>query len=188
MKILFLTNNPTIAQPLISFLKTNNDIYHCDYLLHKENLLAINPDIIISYNYRYILDKEIITFMEQKKGAINLHISYLPYNRGADPNFWSIVEGTPTGVTIHKIDKGLDTGDILLQKKVAILSSDTLATSYKRLHKEIQKLFISRWENIRNGTINPKKQKGTGTYHARKDFYNLKIKILRRLLKKDNFI
>ena len=184
MKILLLTNNLLIAQPLINFLKKNNNIYHGDYLLNKKNLLLINPDMIISYNYRYILDKDVIAFIERKKGAINLHISYLPYNRGTDPNFWSIVEGTPTGVTIHKINKGLDTGDILLQKRVPIQNSDTLETSYKKLHRVLQELFISHWDNIKNGTLIPRKQKGKGTYHTQKDFYNLKVRTLRLLLKK----
>ena len=49
--------------------------------------------------------------------AINLHISYLPWNRGADPNLWSAV-GMPKGVTIHYINDGFDTGDILFQKAI----------------------------------------------------------------------
>ncbi|MCL0081308.1 hypothetical protein M1N64_03665 [Peptococcaceae bacterium] len=43
--------------------------------------------------------------------AINLHISFLPWNRGADPNFWSFIENAPVGVSIHYLDEGIDTGD-----------------------------------------------------------------------------
>ena len=51
---------------------------------------------------------------------VNLHISYLPWNRGAHPNFWSFFDATPTGVSIHLIDKGIDTGPIIVQKKVKL--------------------------------------------------------------------
>ena len=53
-----------------------------------------------------------------KNNIINLHISYLPYNRGAHPNFWSFVENTPSGVSIHQVDSGIDTGKIVIQKQI----------------------------------------------------------------------
>lgn len=178
MKILFLTNN-----------KITDTLYHwlcfregnVDYLEDKFDAYQwsfYNPDLIISYNYKHIIDEEIINL---GRNIINLHISYLPYNRGADPNFWSIVDGTPSGVTIHKIDKGIDTGDILLQKTVDIKDTDTLGSSYTKLHREIQKLFIDNWESIRDNKIKPTPQVGKGTYHAVKDFYKLRVGVLKRL-------
>lgn len=53
-----------------------------------------------------------------KTPVLNLHISYLPWNRGANPNFWSFVENTKKGVTIHEIDEKLDKGKILLRKEL----------------------------------------------------------------------
>ncbi|MCD8568399.1 MAG: formyl transferase, partial [Geovibrio sp.] len=76
----------------------------------------IKPDLIISYSYRYIIGEDVISAMNG--GIINLHISYLPWNKGADPNIWSFLENTPKGVTIHKIDEGLDTGEILVQEEL----------------------------------------------------------------------
>ena len=71
-----------------------------------------------------------------------MHISFLPYNKGADPNLWSYLENSPKGVTIHKIDKGINTGDILLQKEVQDnIETDTLKTSFNRLIDEIVILF-----------------------------------------------
>jgi len=71
--------------------------------------------------------------------AINLHPSLLPWNRGAHSNFWSFLEDTPKGVTIHIIDEGIDTGDILLQKKIKFdQSKETLRSSYGRLQQELQ--------------------------------------------------
>ena len=51
------------------------------------------------------------------KNSINLHLSYLPFNRGKNPNVWSIIESTPCGATIHKIDEKIDTGKIYVRKK-----------------------------------------------------------------------
>jgi methionyl-tRNA formyltransferase len=68
----------------------------------------VNPDIIVSYNYKHILSEDIV----DEWYAINLHISYLPWNRGYYPNVFSFIDNTPKGVTIHKIDEGIDTGDI----------------------------------------------------------------------------
>ena len=47
-------------------------------------------------------------------------MSFLPYNRGSHPNFWSFIDDTPKGITIHEIDEGADTGNIVFQKKILI--------------------------------------------------------------------
>ena len=79
----------------------------------KLRLSEINSfDTIISYGYRFKIDEKLI---KKNKNIINLHIYFLPFNRGAHPNFWSFIENTPSGVSIHKIDKGIDTGDIINQ-------------------------------------------------------------------------
>ena len=75
-----------------------------------------NVDLVITFNYRHILKKNILNKL--KRPAINLHIAYLPFNKGCHPNFWSFVEDSPKGVTIHEIDKGVDTGPIICQKKL----------------------------------------------------------------------
>ena len=93
--------------------------------------IAEQYDFIISFGYRHIIKEDIINKFINK--IINLHISYLPYNKGADPNLWSYLENTPKGVTIHYMDKGLDTGDIIVQKEVCgNIETDTLKTSYDR--------------------------------------------------------
>lgn len=79
----------------------------------------------------------------------NLHISLLPYNRGASPNFFSFIENTPKGVTIHQIDEGLDTGPILAQKELFFdESKETFASGYEKLILEIQMLFKENWSSI----------------------------------------
>ncbi|PPB57933.1 formyl transferase [Campylobacter hyointestinalis subsp. hyointestinalis] len=134
--------------------------------INKEFISNHKFDFLISYGYRYIIDKEVINLFNGN--AINLHISYLPYNRGADPNFWSFIENSKKGVTIHLLDKGLDTGDIIIQKEIKFNKDETLASSYKKLNLEIQNLFIKNWDNIKTKSYKPKKQSG-GTYHSRED-------------------
>jgi methionyl-tRNA formyltransferase len=165
MKILFLGY---IDSPLIAFLEDDgNEVITTDKKIDYAGVKNISPDFIISYGYRYIISKEIVE--QWKDRAINLHISYLPWNRGADPNLWSFVEDTPKGVTIHYIDYGLDTGDIIVQKEVSFSDEDTLKTSYDKLHQEIQTLFKEHWRNIRTGKNQRYKQTGKGSYHKAKD-------------------
>lgn len=73
-------------------------------------------DLIISFGYKKIINKKIL--QKLRRPPINLHFSYLPYNRGTHPNFWSFVENTPKGVSIHEIDAGIDAGGIIVRKKV----------------------------------------------------------------------
>ena len=76
---------------------------------------AKSYDLIISFGYNKILKKNILEKISRP--PINLHISYLPYNRGAYPNFWSFIKETPKGVSIHEINEGIDKGGIIARKK-----------------------------------------------------------------------
>lgn len=128
-----------------------------------------NIDYIISFGYRYIIPKEIIE--KYNKRIINLHISLLPWNRGADPNLWSFLEDTPKGVTIHYIDEGIDTGEIIAQKEVKFpdINLTTLRNSYETLKIEIVNLFIKVWIDLKAGKINSKPQNHGGSFHCLKD-------------------
>jgi len=102
--------------------------------------------------------------------VVNLHISYLPWNRGADPNLWSFLEKTPSGVTIHQIDQGIDTGPIYAQAQIdQNLKTGTLATSYEKLVDEIGKLFFRILPKILSQEIQPKAQVTGGSFHKTKD-------------------
>lgn len=102
--------------------------------------------------------------------AINLHISLLPWNRGADPNLWSWIDDTPKGVSIHQIDEGIDTGPIIIQYKLEHWGSEpTLATTYTRLQEHIEGLFRQSWQYIRKDWYQPTPQSRGGTYHSKSD-------------------
>lgn len=100
-----------------------------------------------------------------------MHISLLPYNRGAQPNFWSFIDDTPKGVTIHRLERGLDKGDIICQRQVTFdESAETFASTYAKLNDEIVKLFEENWEQIKSGKIEGKRQIGRGSYHDMSEF------------------
>ena len=165
-KILFLgySNKETA---IIDKLKDNKkfQIFNTKKRIKLKNLSNIN--LIISFGYRHRIDNEILI---KKKNIINLHISYLPYNRGAHPNFWSFAENTPSGVSIHKIDNGIDTGNIIYQKLLDFeLNKNkkilTFKKTYSTLISEIENLFIVNTKSILNNEYEDFKQIGDGTFH-----------------------
>jgi methionyl-tRNA formyltransferase len=167
MKILFLTNNPQTSDSLYDWLVA----YGEDVLYESEPINAVfvkenDIEFIVSYNYIHIIKQDVIDLLPHR--IINLHISMLPWNRGMIPNIWSFLEGTPTGVTIHEVDAGLDTGDILIQREINFnYKTETLKTSYEKSHALMRELFCENWDKIKNGLIMPKSQKGT--MHFKKD-------------------
>src|SRR3990167_6263369 len=168
MKTLFLGRN--IARDIADWMMSQGEevIYREDKIT-ADDVKELSPDFIISYNYKYIISKEIIDCVKGK--AVNLHISQLPYNRGCHPNVWSFLEDTPKGVTIHYIDEGIDTGNIIVQKEIFIdENKETLQSSYKILHREIQALFKENWKKIRNNELIPQPQEAGGSIHFKKEF------------------
>lgn len=124
-------------------------------------------DFIVSYGYRHILKKELLDRFPRR--AVNLHISLLPFNRGADPNLWSFLEDTPKGVSIHFLDPGVDTGDLLAQREVLFEPGHTLRTSYRMLSGTIEELFRQVWPALRAGTAHAVSQPPGGSVHRVKD-------------------
>ena len=147
---------------------------------------------VICYGYRHILGPAEIEAMQGR--IINLHISLLPWNRGADPNFWSVADQTPSGVTIHVIDEGIDTGPILFQSALKIGPDDTLSNSYWKLRSAVEVLFRDSWPAIRAGKITARPQTGPGSSHHSVDkdrfFYLLPdgwdttVKVARKIISK----
>ena len=126
-----------------------------------------SPDIIVSYGFRWLLPDEVFTF--PRLGTVNAHIGYLPWNRGADPNFWSHAEGTPKGVSLHFIDKGIDTGALIARETVTFGEGDTLRTSYDTLHARMRALLETWWPALRAGRAPRIAQEPGGTFHVKRD-------------------
>lgn len=132
-----------------------------------ERIKKLNPDLVISVLWGFLIKEDFIII--PKKGCINLHYSYLPYNRGRNPNVWSIVDKTPAGITIHYIDAGADSGDIIVQSQIPITSTDTGASLYQKMVDESINLFKKTWLNIKKGSIKRTKQAIRYPSHRFKD-------------------
>ena len=133
---------------------------------------AREHEVIVSHGYRHILRAPVLDLFPGR--AVNLHISLLPWNRGAHPNVWSAVEGTPSGVTVHHIDEGVDTGDLVAQREVTVSDEETLASSHDRLQREIVELFWTVWPEIRAGTAPRRPQSGEGSEHRVRDLESIR--------------
>ena len=137
-------------------------IYQPEKIKQNEELRAkldeIVPAATIVVGYGRIIPEWMLEL--PKHGNINLHASLLPKYRGAAPIQWAIANGeSVTGVTTMRIDEGLDTGDILLQKDLAILDEDTAETVSPRLAAIGAELMIETLRRLAEGTISSEAQK-----------------------------
>ena len=163
MKFLFLSEKK--HDEIVLFLKKRGEVDWKKEKLSKKEIAQC--DWFISYAYHHIIPSQLIN--ESKNPIINLHISYLPFNRGTHPNYWSFKDNTPKGVSIHFIDKGIDTGPILIQKECSFSKNDTLFSSYNKLKKVIEDLFYEYFNKITTQELLPKPQIGQGTFRKRSD-------------------
>ena len=123
----------------------------------KARLEQIAPEAIIVVGYGRIIPSWMLQL--PKYGNINLHASLLPTYRGAAPIQWAIAKGeNTTGVTTMRIDEGLDTGDILLQKELAIFDDDTSETLAPKLAAIGAELMIETLQGLLADTIKAQKQ------------------------------
>ena len=143
--------------------KARISLYVPERVNHPEFISKIremNIDLIISVAYHQILHKIVLKI--PRLGAINLHPSYLPKYRGKNPLNWVLINGErETGLTIHYMDEGIDTGDILLSKKVRINVKDTADTLQKKFVKIAPLLLEKTLVLIRTGKMCPIPQKET---------------------------
>ena len=174
MKVLFLGNK---ENNLVAFLKSyGEEVISTEDKIDPVFLKEQQVDFVVSYGYRHIIRQPVLDVLPGK--IINLHISLLPWNRGADPNFWSVIDDTPKGVSIHLVDAGLDTGPILLQKQIHFSEQESLRSSYALLQENLEQLFRDNWSALRKSELKPFHQEGMGTSHksAEKEMYIAAIK------------
>ena len=122
-----------------------------------EILKEINPEVIVVVAYGKILPKEILNI--PKYGCVNGHASLLPKYRGASPIQWCIVCGeTKTGVTVMRMDEGMDTGDILKIVQTEIGTEETAEELFERLSVITAELLVNTLSDLEKGNITPQKQ------------------------------
>ena len=165
MKILLLgPEHPRLEEYLA---ESGDEVVRCEKRLTRSSIELKNVDFVVSYGYRYILKDSVLKRFPNR--AVNLHISYLPFNRGADPNLWSWLEDTPKGVSIHYLDAGVDTGGVLAQRQMHVGTDETLRTSYEKLTEAIEDLFVEIWPGVKAGEQQAEEQPLGGSYHRLAD-------------------
>jgi len=165
MQVLLL--GPTRPEIMQCITEAGDQVKVTEEKLSIDSNIIQETDFLISYRYHHILKPDVLSCFPNR--AINIHISLLPWNRGSDPNLWSFLENTPKGVTIHQLDEGIDTGDILVQTETEFTNEDTLRTSYDKLNAIAMELFKDSWLRIRNGYLNPKPQPSGSSLHYLRD-------------------
>lgn len=154
----------------------DRDDAHVEALVTQNDQLGLvrdlAPDIVVSVGYDHLVPETVLDVPEH--GCVNLHPSYLPYNRGKSPNVWSIVEGTPAGVTLHYMDADFDTGEIIARREVETGFGDTGKDLHRRLEEAQFELFTDSWPDIAAGDVDTISQSSDdGTSHTVDDFRKL---------------
>jgi methionyl-tRNA formyltransferase len=131
-------------------------------------------DYVVGVHFPYIISREVLAI--PRVGFLNLHPAYLPYNRGWHTASWAILEDTPIGATLHFMDEGIDSGDIVRQERLDIGPADTAHTLYQRLKKLELELFRRAWPALADGTFSRAAQDpGRGTQHVRSELLEERI-------------
>lgn len=158
IKEVALNNNLPIFQPV----KIRNE-YH--------DILALNPDIIITCAYGQIIPVEVLDY--PKYGCINVHASLLPKHRGGAPIHRAIIDGdSKSGVTIMYMGEGMDAGDIITQRETDILDSDTAESLFNKLSNLGSSLLLDTLPSIIDGSATRIKQnelEATFSYNIKPD-------------------
>ncbi len=162
-KILFLGYD-TNSTRLIKELEIRGyEVIHCE-----NNIQFDNYYLAISFGYRHILSSKTIRAIDCP--IINLHMSFLPYNKGAHPIFWAFYDGNECGVTIHELNEGIDDGPIIFRKKVGIDDRKfTFLKAHQSLKLEIEDMFLENIDSILGLKWRAFEQIGGGTFHKKSE-------------------
>lgn len=132
-----------------------------------EALRAFGADIFVVAAFGQILPKELLVM--PKYGCVNIHASLLPKYRGAAPIQWAVINGEKeSGVTIQQMGEGVDTGDILLKRAVALDNKETGESLYDKLSRLGAELIVEVLPEIEAGKVIPEKQEEALSTHVGK--------------------
>ena len=122
-----------------------------------EELKKINPDVIVVVAFGQIIPRTILEL--PKFGCINVHASLLPKYRGAAPIQWAVIDGEEvSGVTIMRMDAGLDTGDMLSKVEVPLAEDETGGSLFDKLSEAGARQLVQTLDRLEDGTVQPEKQ------------------------------
>lgn len=143
----------------IKVLDVNKNV---DYLVE-------NFDLGFSCHCKQIFSKKLVGSIR----CINIHPGLNPYNRGWFPQVFSIINGLPSGVTIHEMDEIVDHGNIILQKEIEIFETDTSKTVYDKIIDEELRLFEANVIKLVEGRYDSKAMLDEGNYNSIQDYKNI---------------
>ncbi len=131
-----------------------------------EQLKTLSPDVIIICTFSSIVSSNIIKIPPQ--GIFNLHASLLPKYRGPTPVFWALYHGDPTtGITIHKVSEGIDSGDIVDQRETSIEKGDTIESLEVKLMELAADGLEDLVKRLKGGPVEAQAQVEKGAYAHR---------------------
>ena len=151
-------------------LKNNLKVFQPERIKNEyKDILDLNPDIIITCAYGQMIPMEVLDY--PRLGSINVHASLLPYHRGGAPIHRAIIDGdSKSGITIMYMGAGMDSGDIISQREVDILDSDTAESLFDKLSILGSELLKDTLPSIIDGTNDRIKQdesKATYSYNIK---------------------
>lgn len=146
----------------IEFKRVNN----INSEIIESELKILNPDIICICHFEKIIKNNILKI--PKYGCINLHPSILPHYRGLAPQHWPIINGDKeTGITVHFVNEGIDTGDIIIQRKIKIRDDEYVSDLQKRMLDIYSTIMVEAINQIRGNKKNKKQNHLIGSYFGR---------------------
>lgn len=136
-------------------------------IIIQNQIIKLSPDLIVVTHFEKVLKKNIIDI--PKYGCINLHPSILPNYRGLSPQHWPIINGDQyTGITVHYINEGIDTGDIIVQRKIQICQDDYVSDLQMKMKKNYGEIIIEAINKIDTNKVMPINQNDNkGSYYGK---------------------
>ena len=135
----------------------------------RDEVAALEPECLLSVLFGFKVPPDWLDIPSWR--ALNLHPGLLPWNGGANPNVWPLVDGSPAGTTLQVMAEEIDAGDVLCQEPVEVRPDDTAETLYRRLEETSFELFRSAWPTVRD--LEPTPQAGEGSYHRTSELASL---------------
>lgn len=138
-------------------------------------LRSLDVDYVVGVHFPYIVPPEVLEL--PRIGVLNLHPAALPWNRGWHTPSWAILDGTPAGATLHFMDAGLDTGDIVRQETIDVSPADTAHTLYGRILDLELDVFRAAWPDLAaRRAVRIPQPAGTGSEHRRNDLMSDQVR------------
>ncbi|MDR0605455.1 MAG: methionyl-tRNA formyltransferase [Bacteroidales bacterium] len=173
----------TALQNNIEYIRTKN--INSDTIIGK--IAEIKPDLLITVHFEKLLGKALINI--PSLGCLNLHPSILPFYRGMSPQHWPIINGEKkTGITVHFIDEGIDTGNIVLQYEIVL--NDTMYVHDLQMiwAKMYQTVMCEAIEMVINGEKGEKQSLTDGSYYGKLKSEQCEISIVQGIKRAYNLI